>query len=107
MRITKKYLLKWINEQFVKFEMNHIEATEIVITRFRPDDYEGGACRMYVYLRDKEFDRDGLPPIYFMCFYKLSEYEDYINYGYEMYLKFKDPRLGLLRDLEIDLRKKI
>lgn len=107
-RITHKKLVDWVNEQFIKFEITNYEVYRSERTHFTGDQYAGGACKLRIFFRHKEkskrnkFATDG----YFMCFFFLHEYQDHINDGYEMYLRFGRNGLNLLAALEIDLRKK-
>ena len=103
-RLTAKKLVNWCNEQFKKFEIHNYLVTEISRTHFNKDAYEGGACRLlvkYKNVKNEELHNYG----YFMCFYTISEYQDYINAGYELCLK-NNNRFGLLNDLEINVRKR-
>lgn len=105
-RLTAKKLVNWCNEQFKKFEIENYEVTEISRTHFNTDAYEGGAYRLLVKYRDKNMEVGSICSTgYFMCFYRISEYQDYINNGYELYLK-NNGRFGLLKDLEIEVRKR-
>lgn len=106
-RLTHKKLVDWVNEQFIKFEITNYEAYRSETTKFTSDQYSGGACKLRVFFRHKEESkRNSFADGSFMCFFFLHEYQDHMNSGYEMYLRFGRSALGLLTALEIDLRKK-
>lgn len=104
-RITSKKLVDFVNSEFLRLEITEYECYDVERTRFRPYDYEGGACKLHVKLRRKDGVYLGVP-LYFMCFYFLWEYEQYVKAGYEMFLtnKKRSTMLSIL-DMEIDLRK--
>lgn len=85
MRVTKKYLIKWVNEEFKRLEINDWEVFQIDKTRFRSQDYEEGACFLYVRFRFKE---NHTSTARFLCFYPLKEYEEHINNGKKLKLTF-------------------
>ena len=104
-RLTTKKLVKWVNEQFKNFELKY-EVTEISRTHFNTDAYEGGACRLLVKFRNINMEVGSMCSTgYFMCFYKISEYEEYLKNGYELYLRDKS-RFGILNNFEIEVRKR-
>jgi hypothetical protein len=104
-RLTANKLVQWCNEQFKKFEIKNYEVTEISRTHFNQDAYENGACRLLVRFRDKTMPEGShFSTGYFMCFYRLSEYQEYLNMGYSLYLK-DTSHFGLLKDMEIEVRK--
>lgn len=104
-RLTYKKLVAWVNEQFDKFEIKDYEAYKAERTYFTSYQYEGGACKLRVFFRHKSLKSHPLtdPTNYFMSFYFLKEYENYLNQGYEMRLVLKG---NSLLNLEIDLVKK-
>jgi len=104
-RLTAKKLVAWCNEQFSKLEIHNYEVIEITRSYFSSDHYENGACRLYVKFRDKRMELGNMCSTgHFLCFYRLSEYQDYINQGYELYLK-DNGRFGSLKDFDIEVRK--
>ena len=48
MRLTNKKLIQLVNEMFVRLEIKDVEAYEAYSTRYRGQDYEGGAATMVV-----------------------------------------------------------
>lgn len=105
-RLTIKKLIKWCNEQFAELGVNEHEVFEIHRTHFNQNEYECGACRLVVKFKNKkmkdgEYGSVGM----FYCFYKVSELEEHLKNGYELYLK-DTGRHGLLSNLEIEIRKK-
>lgn len=100
-RITSKKLVEWCNEQFKKFEINNYIVTNVRATRFRPHDYEGGACRLYITFQSTK-DKNHWD--YFLCFYSMKELKRSIDLGYTLYLK-DNGRRGILSEFEIELKK--
>ena len=104
-RITSKKLIAWLNEQFVKLGIKEYEVTNISRTHFSSNDYESGACRLIIDFKHKETEYAAVHNNgYFYCFYRIKELEDYINSGYELFIKDRG-RNGVLTDFEIDVRK--
>ena len=105
-RLTGKKFLAFINQQFAKFEMSDYEAYAVERSRFTPDQYEGGACFLYVRIRTKSqsatHQRNAMS-CDMLCFYPLKEYAKHLANGYEMYLKMD--RSGLINNMTIELRK--
>ena len=104
-RLTTKKLIKWLNEQFIKFEITQYEVTDISRTYFTSNDYECGACRLIIHFKHKATEHTAIHNNgYFYCFYRIKELENYMKEGYELYLQDKG-KFGLLTDLEIEVRK--
>jgi hypothetical protein len=104
-KLTYKKFVKWLNEEFQRLEIHDYEAIKAERTRFRTDDYEGGACKTMVWIRNKNYPVDQyFNNKHFMCFYFISEYQSHIDAGYEMYLKFDNGRM-VMTDLTVELRK--
>lgn len=102
-RLTAKKLVEWCNEQFEKLELNDYEVIKVERTHFTSDQYESGACRLYIIFRNKTLPESSLlHTSRFMCFYGINELHDYINSGYELYLK--DGSKGLT-GFELEVRK--
>jgi hypothetical protein len=100
-RLTAKKLITWCNNQFKKLEILNYEVTEIVTTKFNDYAYEGGACRLLFIVKRKD---DDFLSCEFMGFYRISDYQEYIKKGYELYLK-DTGKFGLIRDFTIEIRK--
>jgi hypothetical protein len=101
-RLTSKKFIAWINSEFERFEIKEYKVIKAERTRFRSQDYEGGACKLIV-----TFQHVDKPQLQgnFLCFYFLSEYESYIQTGkYKMALNFSG-RFHSLTDLTVDLVK--
>ena len=84
--LTTKYMIKEINKCLSDMGMN-VEVKEIYSTKYSKDQYESGACRQIVTLKD----RDGetiLRKIF--CFLTRKELADDINKG--GFLKVKNIR---------------
>ncbi len=107
-RLTSKKLLAWLNQEFKKYpSLSNIDATNVVHTRYSRSQYEAGACRLHIYFTDSTLEKESLlhRMNYLTCDYTLSEYQDHLNSGYELYLKFKSDA-GLIRDAMVELRLK-
>ena len=100
-RITSAKLLKWINDKFLQLELHEYKAVKIERTHFNSNDYECGACRLYVRVVYKNNPNEITT---FMCFYRLSDYEESLKLGYKMVLK-DNGRNGIISQFEIDLIK--
>jgi hypothetical protein len=104
-RLTSKKLVKWLNEKFIELEIKNYEVTSILRTHFNQNDYECGACRLLIYFKDKTLPDDHfLNNNNFMCFYKISELEWYLQNGYRLWLK-DNSRQGYLKHFELDVQK--
>lgn len=102
-RFTNKKLIEWINNKFLDLEINEWEVFEIVNTRFRSHDYEGGACKLIIHFRHKT-EESILSNSQFLSFYSIGELEDYCKNGYDLCLTF-GRRVYTLNNLELDLKK--
>ena len=104
-RLTAKKLVNWCNEQLKKHGFENHEVTEISRTHLNQDDYENGACRLYIRFKDKTMvEGSFFSTGNFNCYYRISELQDYINAGYDLYLKLCHS--GILRNTEIEVRKR-
>jgi len=102
-RITKKYLIDFVNEKFKTFEIKEYYVSGVEITRFRDYDIEGGACRLIFTVKEKKNENNFC---HFYCFYSIKQIQQHCDIGYELYLK-NNSRFGLIREFELDLRKKL
>lgn len=104
-RLTTKKLIAWVNEEFKKKNINDYIATSITPTRYNRDQYEGGACRLMV--RYEPINKSSINDYdFFLCFYRISDYQYALSKGYEIYLKKdRNNRFELIKDFEIELRK--
>ena len=103
MRITRKYLISFLNKKFKELEINEYEIYDVEPTRFAAELLEGGACCLYI-----KFKKIGEPLSYtnggvFYSFYRMKDIDFYLKKGYEMFLK--TDRLGTISNMELDLRK--
>ena len=105
-RLTIKKLIKWCNDQFAKLEITDYEVFEIYRTNFNQNDYECGACRLVIRFKNKTMKEGDYCSVgTFYCFYKISELEEYLKTGHDLYLK-DNGQYGLLSNLEIEVRKR-
>ena len=102
MRVTKKLLVKLVNELLVKVEM-HFECISIEKSRFRGQDYEGGAYVWYAQLKHGNDEPDSRCRIY--CYISFSELETYLNNGKNLKLNNNSRYASTttLADLEISV----
>lgn len=105
MRVTSKYLIKWVNDKFKELEINEYECCEVIRTHFTSDQYESGACFLYIKIREVE-NHDICNK--FLCFYPMYSLQYYLDNGYELFLDFSKQRTIFisLTDIEINVRKK-
>lgn len=103
-RITLNSLKDWVNEQFLKLEITEYECTKVTRSHFTSDQYESGACKLYIHFRLKG-EHNPMLNSSFYCFYSIKELQSHIKDGYEMYLNYKSMRLLSIKNLEIELRK--
>lgn len=109
-RLTSKRLVVLVNELFDKYDINDFRCVEIVSTRFTSDQYEGGACKLYVYFNDLESMKNNTKNNRgcMMCFYFIKDIEDHLKNGYELFL-YHNSRFGgrfpLLTEMELDLKR--
>jgi hypothetical protein len=94
-------LVNWVNKEFERFEIYDYEAISAERTYHSQDAIEGGACRMLIFFKHKEFNGFNN---YFLCFYTLKQLNEHLKSGYEMYLNFD--RNLILTNATIELRKK-
>lgn len=87
MKVTKKLLIKLINEFLVKVEIPWT-ATKIYKSRFRSEDYQAGAYYWYVILQN---NRKNDETVDIFCFYPFWEIEKYLEAGDKLVL---DTRRG-------------
>lgn len=107
MRITRKYLINWINNKFKELEIVEYEVYDVEPTRFSSEQLQGGAASLFIRFKRKNDDSimsKGL----FYSFYRIKDLQDHINNGWELYLNPNMGRYGIpspLNDWELDLRK--
>lgn len=103
-RLTTKKLIEWCNLKFKSLDIKTYEVFNIYPTRYTSAQYECGACRLVIQFRVKEQadkkDYSGS----FYCFFRISELEEYIRSGYELYLHSPGNRF-IISDLVLDVRK--
>lgn len=103
-RLTKSKFINWLNCQFEKFGIVEYEVYKIDSTRYRGQDYEAGAAFLNVWFKVKGEIPDNNNSSFFVCFYRLSQLEQYVKSGYEINL-YLDRRLSTLDNLEIEVNK--
>lgn len=107
MKWNYKGLIDWVNLEFERLGIAEYEATTASRTYYKNNQYECGACKMYIFFRMKNKPNHPLLNSFFMTFYSLKELKDGVYMGYEMYIKFSSRGSGQsIKDLEIGLRKK-
>lgn len=105
-RLTCKKLVAWVNCKFDELEIDNYKVVEIYRTHFTQDQYEGGACYLTVKFENISMPEDDfLKYGYFSCYYPIWLYQEYLNNGYELYLK-DTQRHNLLTNFTIEVRKK-
>ena len=104
--LTLNTFLDFINSEFKRLKIEDFEAIEAIRTRYRPDDYEAGACKLIIRIKDKRFKNNELLRNSFFCYYSINEYRSYLKNGYEMYLKFND-NYFIIRNATIEVRKPV
>lgn len=97
MRVTKKFLAKWLTEKYKELNKN-FECFEVVSTRFTLDQYENGACYLYFNIRELTYGHTHT----ILCFMPIWAIEQHLNAGYELYID----RQKRFSDEQISLRKK-
>jgi len=96
-RLTKAKLVKWINSEFIKLEINEYRVFKIEQTKFSGKEYECGAAFLNVWFYDINDSED---VDCFQVFYRISDLDYYAKNGKVLSLRIK--RLSMsLRDLEI------
>ena len=104
-RLTAKKIIVWLNTEFNRLNISKYEVYAIERTFYSQSDYEAGACRLVIKFKNKNVDDDSIISHgTFNCYYRIMELQWYINNGYELFLK-EAGRLGLMSQLELDLRK--
>ena len=102
-RLTKNKLIKWLNEQFLKFEIKAYNVYKVEQTRFRDQDYEEGAYSLLIWFKPTDEEASYQNSDYFMSFYRLSELENYAHNGSRVSLKFNNRKIATLKNLEIEV----
>lgn len=103
-RITANKFIDWINSEFERLGINKYKAIKCERTFYRQDDYESGAARLIIKVHKLDMPIDSFfSCFHFSCFYKLSEYQEYIKSGYHLYFKFKHD--NFLTNMEVEVRK--
>lgn len=87
-RITIKYLINWINEQW-NAEDRDFEVTDIYKTSFTQDQYEGGAARLIIRFKHKGDDKN-IMNHYFYCFASIKHLNEAVKNGYKLHLKYSN-----------------
>jgi hypothetical protein len=106
-KLTTKKLLEWCQDEFKRLGIKEYIPTKIIRTRYRPDDYEAGACYLIIKFKSTTLPDDSLlaSSYYFTCFYPLWMLDEYLKKGYELYLKFD--QFKFLKNTQIEVKKKI
>lgn len=103
-RLTAKRLIEWVNEEFIRLGSPEIQVYSIERSFHTQDQYEAGACRLYIRFRNTEIPDDSFfATAAFLSFYTIKDLERHLKNGYELYLK-RD-RLGIYTNMELDVRK--
>lgn len=102
MRLTHKYIKNWLQETFIRLEIN-LEVRDMYHTRLRGHDYEGGAATHII--------RAFMPGSNNYCtifiFSHLWELQKWIDQGWELCWEPKTERYGWsIEDSCISVRKK-
>lgn len=106
-RITYKYLVQFLNEEFKRFEITEFEVVKVERTHHRDCDYEAGATKLLIHFEPK--DKSKKHPLIngiFYCFYFVKELQWYVDNGYKLKLDFayRSSRM-MLCDLELNVTK--
>ena len=102
-RLTKKKLIKWINDQFIKFDITGYEAFKIEQTRYRPVDYEAGAAQLNIWVKPINEMANLDNTSFFMCFYRISELGMYAKKGAKIGLRFEKTKVPTLSGVSINV----
>lgn len=95
MRITQKYLLRWLRDEFKRLNID-LEIYMLYKTRYTSDQYNAGAA-YFVYKVGK--DGKWLQRVY--IFYPIGYLQKALHNGYELYFR----NLGqYIAESEVDLR---
>ena len=86
-RLTKKFVINWVNKEFKRLEIDGFVATEMYNNNFRQNDLENGASYYSITLL-----YEGLyaGTMYFL--WQMKYVENYLNNGYKLKIEFK--RIG-------------
>ena len=97
MRITKKYIIKWLNDKFKELG-EPLVATEVTIyTGLSQSAIESGCCRLAVHISVP----NGVCYIY--CRYSMGDLQRYVDMGYKLIWRLGE--FGIINNSEIDLVK--
>jgi len=102
MRVTSKYLQNWLTNKFEELEIPWV-CYEVCRSYNRPCDIEGGACQLYFRIKHKTDTHSLLSERVILGFYSMGQHQEYLNSGYELWLKFD--RYMILGNCEVDVRK--
>lgn len=104
MRVTKKLLIKLVNEVFDRVELPYY-VVSIERSRFTSNQYEGGAWSWCCILDYKDPDQSFHHPFRMYCYIPFYEIEHALTHGKELCL-WKGPGKtgGYLADYEITYR---
>lgn len=97
MRITNKKLIELVNNLFEKVEFP-FSAFEVIVTRYRPYDYEGGAVKQIIKCKNPNGNEMDV-----YCFYSKKELENDLNAGCRLVLKSPYLRHNIYQ-WELDLK---
>ena len=104
-RVTASKLKNWLENEFKRLEFGYYEVVEIYRTRFASHYYEAGACKLVIRFRHVEWETT-FDTAAFLCDYSMKDLTEYIQGGYEMYLKFRSGKgVQSMTNLEIEVRK--
>lgn len=98
-RVTRNWIKNWVNEKFKQLEIFNYECYEVNRTHFNQNDYECGACCLYIHCRHIESGNATT----FLCFYPIWYIQQEINNGLELWLKFD--RHNIIPNTTLELRK--
>ena len=107
MRITRKYLINWINEKFKELEIFEYEVYDVQPTGFSNQQIEGGAASLAIQFKTKD-DNSYFSKSTFYCFYRIKDLQKHIDEGWELWLNPNMGKYGIpepLNNWELDLRK--
>lgn len=106
-RITRKYLINWINNKFKELEIFEYEVYDVEPTRFSGHLLEGGAACLFIRFKRKG-DGSFMAKGTFYSFYRIYDIQKHIENGWELWLNPNMGRYGTpspLNNWELDLRK--
>jgi len=83
-RLTKKYVINWINQEFKRLEIKGFVATEMYNNNFRQNDLENGASYYSISL---EYEGVYSGVMHFL--WQMKYVEHYLNNGYKLKIEFK------------------